>query len=50
MTTEGATLYAQWTANDFALAFDANSGIGTLDNQTIAFDATATLSAIHLQM
>jgi uncharacterized repeat protein (TIGR02543 family) len=39
------TLYAQWTANDYTVTFNANSGTGTMTPQTIAFNASANLTA-----
>jgi hypothetical protein len=45
MLTEGDTLYAQWTINEYDLVFDANGGEGTMANQTIAFNTTVTINA-----
>jgi hypothetical protein len=45
MEVEGETLYAQWTANNYDVVFNANNGEGTMANQIIAFDATAALAA-----
>lgn len=32
------TLYAQWKANEYTIKFDANSGEGTMDAQTLTYD------------
>lgn len=37
------TLYAQWTANNNTLTFDANGGAGAMASQTVATDASITL-------
>lgn len=40
------TLYAQWTANTYYVAFNGNgSTSGSMSNQTFTYDATAQLSA-----
>ena len=39
------TFYAKWTANENTIVFDANSGIGTMGNMTIATDSKANLTA-----
>lgn len=40
------TLYAQWTANSYKVAFDSNNGTGTMTDQPFAYDAaSAPLSA-----
>ncbi|MFY0482348.1 InlB B-repeat-containing protein [Flavobacterium sp. PLA-1-15] len=39
------TLYAQWTANNNTVTFDANTGTGTMSSQTIATAATVALNA-----
>jgi uncharacterized repeat protein (TIGR02543 family) len=44
-TDSDVTLYAQWTANDYDVIFDANGGSGSMSNQTITYDATEALSA-----
>ena len=44
METEGATLYAKWSANPYEVTFNANGGTGTMDNQTIYYDASADLT------
>ena len=31
-------LFAQWTANDYEVAFDANGGTGSMDNQSFTYD------------
>lgn len=38
----GATLYAQWTANSYTVKFNANGGTGTMENQSLTYDAAAT--------
>ncbi|RYG93585.1 hypothetical protein EON65_58700, partial [archaeon] len=45
MGTSNVTLYAKWTANNNTITFDGNgSTSGTMANQTIATDASATLT------
>lgn len=39
------TLFAQWSANNNTLSFNANGGTGTMASQTIATDATTTLNS-----
>lgn len=39
-----ATLYAQWTANTYAVTFDANGGTGAPANQTKTYGVDLTLS------
>jgi uncharacterized repeat protein (TIGR02543 family) len=39
------TLYAQWTAINYTVTFDANGGTGTMSDQTIAFNASANLTS-----
>lgn len=45
--TDGATirLYAQWTANKYTVAYNANGGTGTMANQELTYDKSATLNA-----
>ena len=38
------TLYAIWTPINYSVRFDANTGIGTMDNQVFAYDKENTLS------
>ena len=38
------TLFAAWTANNYTVTFDPNDGIGTMTNQSIAFNAAANLT------
>ena len=45
MVTEGATLYAQWTANPYLVTFDANGGTGGW-SQSLAFGSTLTPPAV----
>ena len=40
-----ATLYAQWRANAYKVAFDANKGTGTMVDETFAYDRPQTLTA-----
>jgi hypothetical protein len=39
------TLYAQWTANTYTVAFNANGGSGTMTPQAFAYDAAQPLTA-----
>lgn len=39
------TLFAQWSATNNTLSFNANGGTGTMASQTIATDATTTLNS-----
>ena len=39
------TLYAQWTAINYTVIFDANGGTGTMSGQSIAYEASANLTA-----
>lgn len=39
------TLFAQWSANNNTITFDANGGTGTMSSQSIATDAIATLNS-----
>jgi uncharacterized repeat protein (TIGR02543 family) len=45
MPGANTVLYAQWTTNNYTVSFDANTGSGTMSNQTIAYGATANLVA-----
>jgi uncharacterized repeat protein (TIGR02543 family) len=42
---EGLTLYAHWTANTYTVKFDANGGTGTMEDQSMTYDAAAALRA-----
>ena len=44
--TAGGTvnLYAQWTANKYTVAYNANGGTGTMANQELTYDKAATLN------
>jgi uncharacterized repeat protein (TIGR02543 family) len=44
MPSTNTTLYAQWTANNYNVVFHANNGIGSLANQSIAYDSSAPLT------
>lgn len=39
--TANLTLYAQWTPITYQVAFNANSGTGTMANESFTYDATA---------
>ena len=38
------TLYAKWTVNNYAMAFNANGGSGTMANQNFTYDAAQAIS------
>jgi uncharacterized repeat protein (TIGR02543 family) len=38
------TLYAQWKANDYRIVYNANSGEGSMDDQTLTYDTVANLN------
>ena len=42
---EPLTVTAQYRANAYEIAFDANGGTGSMDNQPMTYDVTANLSA-----
>ena len=42
--TDGFVLYAQWEANSYEVAFDANGGEGTMENQSLTYDEEVQLS------
>ena len=46
-SVNGATviLYAQWTANKYTVAYNANGGTGMMANQELTYDKAATLNA-----
>ena len=44
-TSGEVTLVAQWTANSYTIKFDANGGVGTMDNQPMTYDVAANLTA-----
>ena len=44
-TMAGFELYAQWTANNYNVVFNANGGTGNMTDQTIAYDSTANLTS-----
>ena len=46
-STNGATvtLYVQWTANKYTVTYNANGGTGTMANQELTYDKSATLNA-----
>ena len=39
-TTEGTTLYAQWTANEYTVSFDATGGSVYPESKKVTYDAT----------
>ncbi|MCM1227986.1 MAG: RICIN domain-containing protein [Clostridium sp.] len=39
------TLYAQWTANSYTIAYNANGGSGTTKNTAMTYDKNANLTA-----
>ncbi len=43
--TGSVTLYAQWTADTYSLAFNSNNGVGSMDNQNFATGDSGTVSA-----
>jgi len=45
VTGEKVTLYAQWKANTYTIAFDANTGIGTVDSQIFIYDESQNINA-----
>ena len=42
--TDGFVLYAQWEANSYEVAFNANGGEGTMENQSLTYDEEVQLS------
>jgi len=44
---EEVTLYAQWTANTYTVKFDANGGIGVMNDQTFTYDEEQPLAALN---
>lgn len=45
MGASSVILYAIWTANNYMITFDANGGMGSMTNQTIACGSSANLTA-----
>lgn len=45
MPSVNTVLYAQWTANNYSVIFDANTGSGSMLNQTITYGTSANLNA-----
>ena len=45
MGEANVTLYAQWTPNNYTVSFIANSGTGTMTDQSIAYDSSANLTS-----
>ena len=43
--TAGMTLFAKWTLNTYSVAFDANTGSGTMGNQSITHGVATNLNA-----
>lgn len=44
LVAASTTLTAQWTANDYAVKFDANGGTGTMPNQAFEYDTAQGLT------
>ena len=42
---ETVTLFAQWQANNYTVKFDANGGVGTMDDQSRKYDDKTALTA-----
>jgi uncharacterized repeat protein (TIGR02543 family) len=45
MPAANTVLYALWTTNNYTVTFDANTGSGSMTNQTIAYGAAANLTS-----
>jgi len=45
MSAANTILYAQWTINNYIVSFDANTGSGSMINQTIAYGSSANLTS-----
>jgi uncharacterized repeat protein (TIGR02543 family) len=45
MPAANTVLYAQWTTNNYTVTFDANTGSGSMTNQTIVYGAAANLTS-----
>lgn len=45
MPAANTILYAQWTTNNYIVSFDANTGSGSMSNQTMAYGASANLTS-----
>ncbi|MBQ5389061.1 MAG: InlB B-repeat-containing protein [Paludibacteraceae bacterium] len=43
--TSNTTLYAQWTANQYTVKFNANNGTGTMSNQSFTYNEEKALTA-----
>ena len=43
--SDGATLYAQWTANSYTVQFNANGGTGTIADESFTYDTAQALTA-----
>ena len=41
-----ATYYAHWTANEYTIEYDANGGVGTMDDTKAVYDNDYTLTAV----
>ena len=44
-TSGTVTLYAQWSANTYTVEFDANTGTGTMNDQSFTYDQAQKLQA-----
>lgn len=45
LISENIILTAKWTPNTYGVIFDANSGKGSMENQTLTYDVTSDLTA-----
>ena len=43
--TSDTTLYAKWTVNSYTIKYNANGGTGTMEDTTVKYDETVTLSS-----
>ncbi len=43
--TDNQTLYANWTANGYTIAYNSNGGSGSTGNSALTYDKTANLNA-----
>lgn len=43
-TNASATLYARWTAHNYSVAFNANGGSGSMDNESFTYGAAKALT------
>jgi uncharacterized repeat protein (TIGR02543 family) len=45
MPAANTILYAKWTTNNYTVTFDANTGSGSMSNQTITYGASSNLTS-----